>query len=208
MNVLKQYITRYLLSLDDEEFDVIKNGNDYKSLRTEKLHFLDISSYLAPGFSLDQYLKAFETSATKAFFPYEWFDSLDKLKTPHLPPHEAFNSSLKNRNITEADYKQCQFEWHNRDMKTFEDYLAYYNNSGERIIYQAQYSTRFVTPGNPIIYILNTDVEPFVMALEKQHQFFKSRKLDFARDAVSIPGLELLCNALLSSIWYRIINLH
>ena len=45
-------------------------------LKTEYLKFLDITNYLAPGFSYDQFLKAYECEQTKGFFPYEWIDSL------------------------------------------------------------------------------------------------------------------------------------
>ena len=42
------------------------------------------------------------------FFPYEWFDSADKLENEELPPYEAFFSKLRNINPLDKDFKDCQ----------------------------------------------------------------------------------------------------
>ena len=76
-------------------------------IKTDSLKFLDICNYLAPGFSYDQFLKAYECEQTKGFFPYQRLDGLDKLEETSLPPHAAFYSSLKNANITGEEYRYC-----------------------------------------------------------------------------------------------------
>ena len=93
-------------------------------LKTDSLKYLDISNYVAPGFSYDQFLRAYECEQTKGFFPYEWIDKLDKLKETSLPPHAPFYSSLKNTNITEQEYEYCQQVWEENNMQTFEDFLV------------------------------------------------------------------------------------
>ena len=80
-------------------------------LETKFLKLLDISNYVAPGFSYDQFLKANECEQTKGFFLYEWVDGLDKLDETSLPPRAAFYSSLKNANITDEEYSYCQQVW-------------------------------------------------------------------------------------------------
>lgn len=40
----------------------------------------------------------------KGVFPYEWFDSFDKLYRTKLPSREAFYSNLANGNIKVSDY--------------------------------------------------------------------------------------------------------
>ena len=67
-------------------------------LSTEDLKFIDISNYLAPGFSYSQFLKAYGSDVEKGFFPYEWFNSYDKLNYPSLPSRELFFSKLSNSN--------------------------------------------------------------------------------------------------------------
>lgn len=65
-------------------------------LKTKHLRFLDVTNFLAPGFSYEKFLEAYEYPQTKGFFPYEWMDSLDKLQYPALAAYEAFFSSLPN----------------------------------------------------------------------------------------------------------------
>ena len=183
--------------MEDEspiKFTVRKN-NSYLCIKTEKLKFLDITSYLAPGYSYDQFLKAYECSARKSFLPYEWFDDADKLNYPHLPPYDSFYSSLQNGNILEEEfsqfqcllsqgnseskalevmnisekpktglenYQQLEQSWKDNNMSSFRDFLVWYNN---------------------------LDVKPFIEALEKLTEFYRSKGLDTFKDGISVPGL-------------------
>ena len=133
-------------------------------LKTEHLRFLDIINFLAPGFTYDKFLKAYECPQTKRFFPYEWMDSLDKLDSSSLPPYEAFHSSLKGCNNSVEEYQYCQRIWEENNMTTFRDFLMWYNN---------------------------LDVQPFCDALEKMRQFWKDRNIDLLRQGISIPGITL-----------------
>ena len=74
---------------------IVKRNNNFMCIKTEKLKFLDIANYLAPGFSYSQYLKAYKCTEQKGFFPYEWMTSQDKLNVSQLPAYEAFFSTLK-----------------------------------------------------------------------------------------------------------------
>ena len=112
--------------------------------KTKHLKFLDITNYLAPGFSYEQFLKAYECSQTKGYFPYEWVDSLEKLNSPTLPPPEAFHSTLSNTDITIEQYEYCQSVWDANNMTSFRDFLVWYNN---------------------------LDVVPFLEAIEKMSTF-------------------------------------
>ena len=49
-------------------------------------------------------MKAYEASEENGFFPYEWFDSAEKLNENQLPPIESFWSKLKNHNVLSVDY--------------------------------------------------------------------------------------------------------
>ena len=46
---------------------------------------------------MDLFLKAYKASETKGFFPYERFDSPDKLDCTELPPYDAFFSTLSRK---------------------------------------------------------------------------------------------------------------
>ena len=163
LNAVKEFLFPYLIESQPVKFTVKRNSN-HMCLRTNFLKFLDITNYLAPGFSYDQFLKAYECEQTKGFFPYEWIDSLAKLEETSLPPHEAFYSSLKNQNITNEEYQYCQRVWEGKEMSTFKDFLVWYNN---------------------------LDVVPFLEAVEKMSAFWQERKIDMFKDGISVPGLTL-----------------
>ena len=58
--------------------------------------------------SLDSFLKAYNTSETKGFFPYEWFDCQQKMNNSELPPYDAFLSKLSNVKPLAKDYSDFQ----------------------------------------------------------------------------------------------------
>ena len=100
-------------------------------------------NYLAPV-SYAKFLRDFSVEEQKSFFPYEWFDSMDKLEHPSLPCYEAFYSPLKQRNVLEEKdnekdqrdiriigrehYATLEEAWKENSMETFRDFLIYYNN--------------------------------------------------------------------------------
>ena len=61
-------------------------------------------NFLAGASSLDSILKAYKTSETKRFFPYEWFDHPDKMQNTELSPYDAFYSKLRSCNPLGANY--------------------------------------------------------------------------------------------------------
>ena len=123
INAAKNSFFSHLVKHEQVKF-VIKRNNNHMCLKTLHLKFLDITNYLAPGFSYDEFLKAHECSLTKD----EWVDFLEKLNFPTLPPPEAFHSTLCNTNITEEQYKYYQRVWNDNNMETFRDFLVWYNN--------------------------------------------------------------------------------
>ena len=61
-------------------------------------------NFLGEATSFDSILKAYKTSETKGFFPYEWFDRPDKMQNTALPPHDAFYKKLRSCNPLEDEY--------------------------------------------------------------------------------------------------------
>ena len=127
LNAVKEFLFPVLVQNEEVQF-TIKRNNNFMCFKTKHLRFLDVTNFLAPGFSYDKFLKAYECTQTKGFFPYEWMDSLDKLNQTYLPPHEAFYSTLKEQNISEEDYQYCLQVWSDNNMQTFKDFLVWYNN--------------------------------------------------------------------------------
>ena len=202
LNVIKQFSLLYLLKpskhgdnddkdeyIDEEDDDddddetrfVINRQNTFMCFTTKKLKFLDVTSYLAPGFSYDKYLKAYGCELQKGHFPYEYMDGIGKLEDIALPPQEAFYSRLKNEDISDDDYARCQAVWRDNRMKPMPDFLVWYNNR---------------------------DVVPFLEAIDKQFAFNKQQNIDMFKDGVSVPGLTLLYlfNKLPSNTFFTVLN--
>ena len=61
----------------------------------------------------------------KGVYPYEYMDSLEKLKETKLPPKEAFYSS--DEGISDENYVHARKVWETFEMKNLEDYHNLYN---------------------------------------------------------------------------------
>ena len=81
--------------------------------------FINLSSY----YSEDK----FNLLARKGVYPYEYMDSLEKLKETKLPPKEAFYSRLNDGGISDEDYAHAQKVWRVFKMEYFKDYHELYN---------------------------------------------------------------------------------
>ena len=81
-----QLIKKSLIPVLPNKIDfVIKKANTYLCLKTDKLRFLDIRNFLAPGFSYKKLLEAYGCESGKFFFTYEFVDSVEKLEYPRVP---------------------------------------------------------------------------------------------------------------------------
>ena len=163
INMIKEYFVENLTSLSD--VNVAKKENSYMFLSTPNFKFLDIKNFLAPGLSYDAWCRAYGCELQKLAFPYEWFDSFEKLN--HIGPvkYEEFYSSLKGGiTISQEEYQNFCDEFHKRGCVTMKDWLKDYNLA---------------------------DVEPFIEALEKTREQYYPDEIDLLKDAVSIPGISM-----------------
>ena len=178
LNMIKRSFVPLLIS---NNAAVIKRQNTYMCLYTDKLKFVDICNYLAPGVSYAKYLTAYGCEVGKGHFPYEYMDDLQKLEDRVIPPQSAFFSQLKNEGISDADYARCQAVWHDNQMKTMRDFLVWYNNR---------------------------DVIPFLQAIDKQFAFYQQHNIDMFKDGISVPGLSLLhlFNDLPNDTYFTVFN--
>ena len=76
-------------------------ANHIDSLNSGKVHLIAIMNFRGGGTSLDSFLNAYKTNATKEFPPYVWFGGKEKLNSEVLPPYDFLFSTLRNRNPLE-----------------------------------------------------------------------------------------------------------
>ena len=108
INLIKSYLLPNLINERNMEPTVIKKANQFVSFKFSDVQLLDIMNFLGGATSRDSFLKAYKTSETKGFFPYEWFDCPQKINNSELPPYNAFFSKLRNMNPLEKDYSDYQ----------------------------------------------------------------------------------------------------
>ena len=156
LKLIRQYFIP-LMTQGEGVFAAEKNG------RIMFINTLDVLNYLAPGITYDKWVKTYGATLTKSWLPYEWFDSPAKLAFPGLPPYLAWYSKLKGEYVlTLQEYDACHRIFHERGMRTFGDWLEYYNN---------------------------LDVAPFLEALQKMKEFYTGLGVDIFKDGVSLPGV-------------------
>ena len=101
LNLIREHLVERLASAAGD-IKVAKNANKIMFLWTKEFRFLDIINYLGPGTGYDKWVKAYVCTAEKSWFPYEWFDSPQKLDYPGLPDYPAWHSRLKEKFFAHA----------------------------------------------------------------------------------------------------------
>ena len=163
LNLIKEHFVKELADLGNVH--VGKKANTTMFIKTPTLLFLDIINYLGPGTSYDSWIKAYGATAQKAWLPYEWLDSPDKLDYSGLPDYIHWYSNLKGEYVLKlSEFIGCRKLFREKGMRTFRHWLEYYNN---------------------------LDVGPGLEALEKMRVFYSSKGIDILKDAVSLPGVSL-----------------
>ena len=62
----------------------------------------------------------------KGVFPYDWFESLEKMSERNLPPKKSFYSKLNDCDITVKDFEHALKVWKHFKMTTFREYHDLY----------------------------------------------------------------------------------
>ena len=164
LNLIREHFAERL-SDTTGKVRVAKNGNNIMFILTNSFRFLNIMNYLGPGTSYEKWVKAYECETVKSWFPFEWFDTPEKLDFPGLPKYEEWYSKLKGECVlTWDEWEGCQRVFAEKGMHTFEDWLRYYSN---------------------------LDVAPGMEALERMQAFYTEKGIDILKDVVSVPGVSL-----------------
>ena len=161
-----QLIRKYFIThLGEENIASGEKQGRIMFMNTPQFKFLAVTNYLSPGITYDKWVKTYGAKQTKSWLPYEWFDSADKLDYKGLPPYWCWYSQLKNSFVlTSKEYDECKRVFQERGMKTFGDWLEYYNN---------------------------LDVTPFLETIEKMKAYYTKLGVDIFKDVVSLPGASM-----------------
>ncbi|XP_071578407.1 uncharacterized protein [Temnothorax nylanderi] len=114
------------LSGYDAHFIVEKIANDFEAASIETLaSYLDKDKLrITRSEYADLNTEDLDLLTRKGVFPYEYVDSVDKLRETELPPREVFYSSLTDETASESDYEHATRVWRRfrvRDLGEYSD---------------------------------------------------------------------------------------
>ena len=193
LNLVKQKLVVHLNLINEKDRFVVKKGNCYVCIANSKFKFLDITQFVAPGYSYEKFLRSYNASEGKGFFPYEYLTSIEKLDEPQLPHPDAFYSSLKTHNVLEASWLHFRsltkkYNSEERALKemginkrpcTLEENYRYLQEMWQK------HSMRSLR--DLLIWYNNLDVGPFVEAVQCMLQFYKEQGTNLFKESISIP---------------------
>ena len=108
IKLIKKQLFQELCEHGQQPTFTVKKSRKYPCIKTEHLKFLDVLQFLAPGYNLLSFFKAFGVTKQKGFFPYDYFTHADQLDETTLLPYETFYSTIKNCNVLEEEYISFQ----------------------------------------------------------------------------------------------------
>ena len=149
--------------------------------------------------NLDSFLKAYKTSETKGFLPYEWFDHPDKMQNPELPPYDAFYSKLRSCNPLETGYADYVNLLKNRvttEQAVIKQKLSKPPPTGIEIYHYLQQRWKQEQTSSFKYFLRwynNKDVVPTWVALQKTIASYHDKDLDILKLGCTIPNLANNC---------------
>ena len=201
LNLVKCYLLPILVNKQDIEPTVIKKANQIISLKFGDIQLLDIMNFFWRFNSLDSFLKAYKTSKTNGFFPYEWFDHPEKMQNTELPryPYDAFYGKLRSCNPLETehtDYVNLLKTWLTTEQAVIKLKLSKPPPTGiENYHYSQQiWKQEQVSSSKDFLWWYNNkDVVPTLEAMQKMIAFYHDKDIDMLKLGCTIPNLANIC---------------
>ena len=197
VKLIKQYLFKELCERGEQPSFTVKKAGKYPCIKTEHLKFLDILQFLAPGYNLKSFFKAFGVSEQKGYFPYDYFTDANQLDERTLPPYEAFYSSLKHCNVLEEEYDSFQklLDQGKTEQEALQTLrLIEKPKTGPQNydwLHQLWREKEWTTFADYLKWYNDLDVTPMISAIDNMNNFYKERKIDFIHQAISLPGIAM-----------------
>ena len=199
IKLIKSYLLSILINERNMEPTVIKKAKQFVFLNFGDAQLLDVMNILGGATSLDSFLKAYRTSETKVFFPYEWFDCPQKMNNSELPPYDAFFSKLRNVTPLEKDFSDHQ-KLFSSGLKTEEALskkkLSKPLPSGEEnyhYLVDIRYHENMCTFKDFLRWYNNKDEVPTFEAMQKMLAFYHKKGIDMLKLGCTLPILANIC---------------
>ena len=197
IKLIKKYLFKELCEHGEQPNFTVKKAGKYPCIKTEHLKFMDILQFLAPGYNLKSFFKAFGVREQKGFFPYDYFTHADQLDETTLPPYETFYSTIKGCNVLEEDYATFQklIDQGKSEQEALQALrLPSKPKTGPenyQWLQQLWDENQWSTFADYLKWYNDLDVTPMIQAIENMNEFYKNIRIDFIHQAISIPGVAM-----------------
>ena len=197
LKLIKKFLFKELCECSQEPIFTVKKAGKYPCIKTEHLKFMDILQFLAPGYNLKSFFKAFIVTEQKGFFPYDYFAHAEQLDETTLPPYQTFYSTIKGCNILEEEYAVFQKllnqgKSEQEALQTLR--LPVKPKIGPENYHWLQHlwtENQWSTFADFLKWYNDLDVIPMIKAIENMNEFYQKIHIDFIHQAISIPGVAM-----------------
>ena len=197
IKLIKQFLFKELCEHGQQPTFIVKKSGKYPCIKTEHLKFIDVLQFLAPGYNLKSFFKAFGVSEQKGSFPYDYFISVDQLDETTLPPYETFYSTIKGCNVLEKDY--ATFQKLIDQGKSKQEALQILRLTSKpktglenyQCLQQLLDENQWSNFADYLKWYNDLDVTPMIHAVENMNEFYKQKRIDFMHQAISLPGVAM-----------------
>ena len=185
--------------MEDIEPTVIKKTDQFLSFNFGVVQFLEIMNFLSGATSLDSRLKAYKTSETTGFSPYEWFNCPQKMNNYELPPYDALLIKLPNVNPLEKDFSDyekilsCSLKTEEAlsKMKLFKPPPSGEENCQHLLDIWNDENIRTIK--DFFRWYNNRVVVPTLEAMQKMLVFYHRKGIDMLKLGCTLPNLANIC---------------
>ena len=197
LKLIKNFLFKELCVHGQQPDFTVKKSGKYPCIKTEHLKFLDVLQFLAPGYNLKSFFKAFGVSEQKGFFPYDYFTHADQLYETILPPYDTFYSAINNCNILEEEY--TSFQKLVNQGKSEQDVLQILCFTSKPKTGPENYQwlqwlwteNQWSTFADFLEWYNDLDVTSMIHAIENMNEFYKQKHIDFMHQAISLLGVAM-----------------
>ena len=185
IKLIKKYLFKELCEHGQQPSFIVKKSKKYPCIKTEYFKFMDILQFLAPGYNLKSFFKAFGVSEQKGSFPYDYFTHADQLDETTLPPYETFYSTIKGCNVLEEEHTAFQKLIDQR--KSEQEALQILRLTSKPKTGPENYhwlqdlwtENQWSTFAHFLKWYNDLDVTPMLQAIENMNDFYKNIRIDF-----------------------------
>ena len=197
IKLIKTYLFKELCEHGEQPNFTVKKDGKYPCIKNEHLKFMDILQFLAPGYNLKSFFKAFGVSEQKGFFPYDYFTSADQLDETTLALYETFYSTIKGCNVLEEEH--TEFQKLIDQGKSEQEIIQILRLTSKPKTGHENYQwlqqlwtlNQWSTFADFLKWYNDLDVSTMIQAIENMNQFYKNIRIDFIHQAISIPGVAM-----------------